>query len=65
MLTWFIVGLFVGAFVGAAVSITCMGLAFAAKRGDAQVDAYKSAAYREIAQVQQRLGERAKKPVVG
>jgi len=65
MLTWFVVGLCVGAFLGAAVAITCMGLAFAAKRGDAQADAYKAAAYREITQVQRRLQERAKKPVVG
>ncbi len=34
MLTWFVAGLLIGCLVGAGLTVTCLSLAWAAKKGD-------------------------------
>ena len=64
MVTWFIIGVLVGGFVGAGAAMTFMGLACASKQADFQSDLCRVSDYYKKMLMMQKAGQ-AKKPVAG
>lgn len=64
MITWFIVGVITGGFVGAAAAVIFMGLACASKQADFQADLCRVSDYYKRMLLMQKAAGQRDKPVL-
>ena len=65
MITWFIIGVVTGGFVGAGAAVMFMGLACASKQADFQADLCRVSDYYKRMLLMQKAERHGRRPVVG